>query len=575
MEKLYEATMQQWFEELECIASAIDSIDWDRLLAPAPAAYMVERAAIQDARRVFNSLYEAHQRSADDNIAEKKNHRFKPDVLLFNESSGAYIVVELKASAAAARQTLTEVLGYAQEIQAQTNRTQVFIVIVAAEWNPLLDNAVAAQLRSRHFPLLPLQFYEEDDFHLRLRIEPFLPRLTALEYIDQEAFTCDTLSFSFQRSDYLYQDIQRAEVRIMEEAQNLAARGERTGISGFVIAWSNAHAWILSTCILNPARLALPYTANPLLGHRDADWIDLDAGSALLDQVDEHGLPDLTELSGQQGWRNQHRMMTGENAVLLQVNMWGPLRDTLTAFKKNLMKDTPAYTDINFSSYSLAHPFIWLPHLDEMMGLSVDMDSPGLFRHYRLGLALGAATAYYIGNITSITPTENFGYLSAMGRLLDAWRRVAAHAEDANVPPPLRFENDGVTLRLHDIDLAIRWAKQQSQQAGSWPAFAHRLGFTRGLTTLSAGQSKAIEIFDNGLDVDVNLKLIAAARTSAAFAETEQGKAVLDYLQYCLGDHNSFSYDSLSFETTCEAIIALTEEWTSFNASPPTSDISP
>lgn len=575
MQKLYEATMQQWFEALDCIASVIDSIDWDELLAPASAPHMVDRAPVQDARRVFNSLYEARQHSADDNIAEKKAHCFKPDVLLFNESSGAYIVVELKASAAAARQTLTEVLGYAHEIKAQTNGTQVFIVIVAAEWNPLLDNAVAAQLCSRHFPLLPLQFYEEDGFHLRLRTEPFLPRLTSIEYIDQEAFTCDTLSFLFQRRDYLYQDIQTAEVRIVEEAQNLAARGERTGTSGFVIAWRNAHAWILSTCILNPARLALPDTANPLLVHRDSGWIDLDAGSELLDQVDEHGLPDWTELSGQQGWRNQHRMMTSENAVLLHVDMWGPLRDKLAAFKKNLMKETPAYTDINFLSYSPTHPFIWLPHLDEMMGLSVDMDIPGLYRHYRLGLVLGVATAYYIGNITSIMPTKNLGYLSAMGRLLDAWRRVAVHAGDTNAAPPLRFEDDGVTLRQREIDRAIQWAKQQSLQAGSWPEFAHRLGYTRGLATLAAGQSNASEIFDNALDVDVNLKLIAAARTSAAFAETEQGKAVLAYLQYCLGEHNSFSYDSLSFEATCEVIIALAEEWESFNASPPTKDSSP
>lgn len=565
MEKLYEATIQKWFETLDCIASATDSIDWDGLLAPASAPHLVDRGPVKDARRVFDSLYEARQRSADDNIAEKKSHRFKPDVLLFSESCGAYIVVELKASAAAARQTLTEVLGYAQEIQAQTNGTQVFIIIVAAEWNPLLDNAVAAQLRSRHFPLLPLQFYIEDGFHLRLRTEPFLPRQTAIESIDQRFFICDTLSFSFQRSDYLYTDIQIAEVRIVEEAQNLVARGERTHTSGFVIAWRNARAWILSTCILNPARHALPDTVNPLLGHRNADLIDLDAGSELLDQVAKHGLPDWAELSGQQGWRNQHRMMTSENAVLLHVDMWGPLRDKLTAFKKNLMEETAAYTDINLSSYPFAHPFIWLPHLDEMMGLSVDMDIPGLYRHYRLGLALGVATAYYIGNITSITPTENLGYLSAMGRLLDAWRRVAVHAGEADAAPPLRFEDDGVTLRLHEIDRAIQWAKQQSQQAGSSPAFAHCLGYTCGLATLAAGQSNAREIFDNALDDHVNLNLIATARTSAAFAETEQGKAVLDYLQYCLGEHNSFSYDSLSFETTCEVIIALAEELASFN----------
>ncbi|OEZ83354.1 hypothetical protein JAB6_29310 [Janthinobacterium sp. HH104] len=573
-EKLYEATMQQWFEALDCIASAIDNIDWDGLLAPSSAPLMVERAPVRDARRVFNSLYETRQHSADDNIAEKRAHRFKPDVLLFNESSGAYIVVELKASATAARQTLTEVLGYAQEIQKQTNDTQVFIVIVAAEWNPLLDNAVAAQLRSRHFPLLPLQFYDEDGFRLRLRTEPFVPRLTTIEYIDQEAFRCDTRSFFFQRSDYLYRDMQTAEVRIVEEAQYLAARGERTSTSGLVIAWRNGHAWILTTCILNSARLALPDTANPLLGHRDADWIDLDAGRELLDQVDEHGLPDGTELSGQQGWLNQDRMMMGENARLLNASMWGPLRDSLAAFKKNVMKETPAYTDINFSACPLDHPFMWVPHLDEMMGLSVDMDIPGLYRHYRLGIALGAATAYYIGNIKSIIPTENLGYLSAMGRLLDAWRRVAAHAGDACAEPPLRFEVDGVTLRLHDIDRAIQWAKQQSQQAGSWPAFAHRLGFARGLTTLAAGQSKASEIFDNALDADVNLKLIAAARKSAAFAETERGQAMLDYLQYCIGEHKSFSYDSLSFETTCAVIIELAEEWASFNASPPPSDIS-
>lgn len=574
-EKLYEATMQQWFETLDCVASAIDSIDWDGLLVPASAPNMVERAPVEDARRVFKSLYEARQYSADDNIAEKKAHCFKPDVLLFSESSGAYIVVELKASASAARHTLTEVLGYAQQIQKQTNGTQVFIVIVALEWNPLLDNAVAAQLRSRHFPLLPLQFYVEDGFHLRLRTEPFLPRLTANEYTDQEAFRCDTLSFSFQRSDYLYQDMQSARRRIVEEAQYLAARGERTGTSGFVIAWRNVHAWILSTCMLNSARLALPDTANPLLGHRNADWIDLDAGSELLDQVDQHGLPDWTELSGQQGWRNQHCLMTGENAVLLHVSMWGPLRDSLAAFKKNLMKEPPAYTNLDFSAYPLDHPFIWLPHLDEMMGLSVNMDIPGLYRHYRLGFALGAATAYYIGNITSIMLTENLGYLSAMGRLLDAWRRVAAHTGNASAVPPLRFEDDGVTLRQHDIDWAIRWARQRSQQAGSWPAFAHRLGFTRGLAALAAAQPKAREIFDNALDADVNLKLIAAARTSAAFAETEQGKALLDYLQYCLGEHNSFSYDSLSFETTCEVVIALAEEWALFKASPTTSDISP
>ncbi|MBG7622196.1 hypothetical protein I5R65_22205 [Herbaspirillum sp. AP02] len=564
MGKLYETTMQEWFETMDCIASHIDAIDWDELLKPVSMPDMMNHSAVRDARRVFYSLYEACKCSANDNISEKKNQRFKPDVLLFNASSGAYIVVELKASAAAARQTLTEVLGYAQEIQRQTNNTQVFIVIVAAEWSSLLDNAVAAQLRNRHFPLLPLQFYENDGFHLRLRLEPFLSRWVAIDSIDQEAFCCDTLSFSCQRRDFRLRDIEKADDRIVEEARNLVVRGERTGTSGFVIAWRNKHAWILSTCTLNSARLALPDTVNPVLRRPDADYIDLDVGGELLDQVDNHGLPDSTELSAQQGWRNQLYLMTSENALLFHVGMWGPLRDSLVAFRKTLTKESPKYTNVNFSGRLLTDPFIWIPHLDEMMGLSVDMNIPGLYPCYRLGLALGSVTAYYLGNITSINRTENLGYLSAMARLLDAWRRVAGHAENASELPTLRFEDDGVTLQLHDIDRAIFWAKRQCEQSGIWPAFAHCLGFTHGLSTVAAGEREARKIFEDVLEDDVNLKLIKAARASVTFAETEQGKLLLDYLQYCLGEHNYFSYDSLSFETSCEVIIALAAEWSSF-----------
>jgi hypothetical protein len=566
MGKLYEATMQKWFKELDCIATAIDGIDWDDLLVPKSTSQNLNLASVQDARRVFNSLYDAGERSAEGNIAEKKEHRFLPDLLLFNDSSGAYIVVELKASAAAARQALTEVLGYAQEIKAQTNDAQVFIVIAAAEWSPLLDNAVATQLRSRHFPLLPLQFYEKDGFRLRLRIEPFLPRQEAIGYIDQSAFSCDTRSYFFQRRNCLLRDIEIAKVRIVEEMLDLAARGERTSTSGFVIAWRNVHAWNLSTCVVNSARLPLPDTANPLLDHNDLDWVDLDVGSALLDQVDECGLPDSREFSGQEGWRNQLRMMTGENAVLFDISMWGPLRDSLGAFKRNLVRAKPVCSDFNFSTCSLAHPFIWVPYLDEIMGLSIDIESPGLYSHYRLGLALGTAAAYYAGNIESLTLDENLGYLSAMGRLIDGWRRVFAHAGDACTAPQLSFENDGLTLRLRGIDHAIGWMEQQAQQAGRWPALAYSLGYACGLATRETGESAARRIFNNGLGAGVNVTLIEAARASAGFVNSEQGKAVLDYVEYCLREDRRFSYESLRFRMTCEAIIELAEQWMLFSA---------
>lgn len=570
-EKLYESTMQEWFEGLDCIASAIDSIDWDDLLAAGSASHMVDRSSIRDARRVFDNLYDAQQRSADDNIAQKKGEVFKPDVLLFSDSAGAFIIVELKATAAAARQALTEVLGYAEEIRKQTHGTQVFIVIAAHQWNPLLDNAVAAQLRSRHFPLLPLEFYDDDGFHLRLRTEPFRPRLDAIEYFDEEAFRCDTRAFFFQHDHALLLDRDIADVRIKEEAQHIAARGERTLSAGFVIAWRNSQAWILTTCLFNPARLNLPDTANPLLGHRDPDWIDIDSGDELLSQVNVDGLPDGDELSGQQGWLNQERMMIGENARLIEVCMWGQQRDSLASFKERVVKEMSVYTDFSYSTTALRHPFIWIPHLYELMGLTVDMDIPGLSRFYRLGSAIGTAMAYYIGNIETGGRTSSFGYLAAMGRLLDAWRRVADHAEDASdKKPALRFEDDGATLCQHHIDCANIWAERQSRRAGYWPAFAHRLGYTHGLTTYKAGHSEAKRIFDTSLDEEVNIQLIAAARAASAFAETGCGRPLLDYLQHCwgahLGGHSSFGYDSLSSGTTCEVIIALADEWLLFNA---------
>lgn len=588
-DKLYESTMQEWFEGLGCIASAIDSIDWDDPLAAGTAPYNGDSAAIRDARRVFDSLYEAGRRSADDNIAQKKGEVFKPDLLLFSECAGAFIIVELKATAAAARQALTEVLGYAEEIRKQTHGTQVFIVIVAHQWNPLLDNAVAAQMRSRHFPLLPLEFYEEDGFHLRLRTEPFRPRPDAIEYFDEHAFRCDTRAYYFQCRDPHLQDLYTANFRIKEEAQHLAARGERTSCSGFVIAWRNAQAWALTTCIFNPALLDLPDTSNTVLGHSGDDWIDMDLGHELLSQVRDMGLPDEYELSGQTGWLNQERALIGDNARLIEVCMWGQQRDSIASFKERLVKETPVrsylmermdrktsvYTDYRFHITRLRHPFIWVPNLYEMMGLSVDMDMPGLSWYYRLGNAIGAAMAYYIGNIKSGGRTSTFGYLAAMGRLLDAWRRVANHAgEGSDTQPPLRFEDDWATLRKHDIDRANIWADEQANRAGKWPAFAHLLGYAHGLTTFKAGESEARKIFYTALNEEVNIKLIRAARAVCAFAKNGNGKELLDYLEHCCREHpsgpTSFTYDSLTFGMTCEVIIALADEWVLFNAADPT-----
>lgn len=92
------------------------------------------------------------------NISLDSKEKLYPDILLYNYENNKYFILELKRSAKAEREAVTELLGYRLEVKNHLpfiNNGDIPLIIVSTEFNDLLLHSVASLLLGRDTYSLP------------------------------------------------------------------------------------------------------------------------------------------------------------------------------------------------------------------------------------------------------------------------------------------------------------------------------------------------------------------------------------------------------------------------------------
>lgn len=215
----------------------VERFGLDGALAP------TRHRSVHAACRVLRSLVEPRFRRADTNISETPGQILKPDLVLEDEISGAFVIVELKRSRKAAREFATELLAYANCLVQQHQGSQVFLVLVSTSWAPL-EQLAFAELAQRHIPVLALEYREEDpgestptlwvrsDLLPGASVGPF-PAHALL--VDTKVFWLPASWWRWSPSPALWMN------RIEHAVAALIREAERGHASGFVIVWHLPH----------------------------------------------------------------------------------------------------------------------------------------------------------------------------------------------------------------------------------------------------------------------------------------------------------------------------------------------
>jgi hypothetical protein len=116
---------------------------------PTPSVdHLIRRRIAHAARQVLDSLIDLQVISVDRNISGQGG-TLRPDVLAFDRTRRRLVCFEFKRASGAAREALTELLAYEQEIRNNlpfTSEDNVVFVIMSTTWSTLLEHAVGGAI---------------------------------------------------------------------------------------------------------------------------------------------------------------------------------------------------------------------------------------------------------------------------------------------------------------------------------------------------------------------------------------------------------------------------------------------
>lgn len=277
--------------------SSIDSAELtaartDRWRSAFGADFLLRRKLQSAARLILDALEGAEMVSrTPKNISLNKADRLLPDLVLVNREQARLIVVEIKRSAETARETLTELGAYEQEVRnllPYISDLELVQVVISTDFPTLLDHGIAgmAMWTSRQILCLQVTAVDPD-----LRLSVHLP--SAWSPIVQGVLPANAVKM---HTLVLYDADEEKIDRVLPHACDLIARNaDRCGAHGFLMAWRrpssepNAlYQYFVSVGSLNPFAFLPSSVATDLI---DIGTVPL--GNFLLDEA-----LDLAEASG-------------------------------------------------------------------------------------------------------------------------------------------------------------------------------------------------------------------------------------------------------------------------------------
>ena len=198
------------------------------------AEYKLHRH-IREAARVLDGLIEPKLLIADEDISKINRQVLRPDLVLQDPASSAYIIIEIKRDKRTARQFGTELLAYANVLIDQYRASQVFLVQISTTWSAL-ERQAFTRLAKKNFPILPLEFIEGDngEQNWRLKVRSDLIPKSNTKCFSEDSIQILTKTF-FIRPDMLKSEIARNCVK--HAISSLIHDANKIGTSGFLLVW--------------------------------------------------------------------------------------------------------------------------------------------------------------------------------------------------------------------------------------------------------------------------------------------------------------------------------------------------
>jgi hypothetical protein len=451
--------------------------------------------SVHEACRVLQSLVEPRFRSADTNISETSGQILKPDLVLEDEISGAFVIVELKRSRKAAREFASELLAYANCLLQQNPGSQVFLVMVSTSWAPLEQRALA-ELAQRHIPVLALEYREEgpDEATPTLWVRSDLLPVTSVEPFPAHALRMDTKVFWlparwwnwWSRTAPWMNRIEHAVAALIREA-------ERGRSSGFVLVWHlpyevpshggsrSEDRVFVSMAVRNPSRpQVLPKfrdepAATSFAWSNSLPVLTDDTAVRLLLDLEFGENVQCFSSESEGNWDDLRARLERENAHILRFDGFGEIGDQVSRWrtqKRHALR--PVVPDI--TAFPAWHPLTWLSALESLINSSEQQEGDPLAWHaYRRGEDLSK----FSGPHFAWCKNRNFGLTVAQARFARTWCDFfAAHQGAPKVPT--QIDSFGLRCDPAHLEHAIRFATSRVAEEGELASLCFALGYHAG-----------------------------------------------------------------------------------------------
>ncbi|MBB5369330.1 MULTISPECIES: hypothetical protein [unclassified Janthinobacterium] len=444
----------------------------------------------REACRVLKSLFEPRFKSANINISNVTGMVLKPDLVLEDEISGAFIIVELKRSKKAAREFGTELLAYTNCLSQQHPGSQVFLVLISTSLAPLEKHAIA-ELAHRHIPVLVLEYRDPDveECTPTLLVRSDLLPSASVQTFPETALSVDTKVFFLPPNWDLREHICCLHNHVEHAIVGLVREAERGRASGFVIVWYLldevqrylAHGLetrlFVSMAIRNPCRpqeFPVFKTAKEREQFaRSNTFTELtdDTAVRLLRTLEIGENFDSYSSESEGTWANFQARLESDSAHILRFDSFGEIGDHVNRWRTEKRYTLrPVISDT--TSFSAWHPLTWLPALESLIDSSDQEDGDPLAWHaFQRGKDLNE---FRRRSHRRGVNDRHFGRAAADAHFARTWCDFIEHRD----APKLRTSVVKMALRCHvdDFDLAVEFASDIVAEEGKLASYCFALG---------------------------------------------------------------------------------------------------
>jgi hypothetical protein len=429
--------------------------------------------AVHEACRVLKSLIEPRFYSANENIGTP-SEILRPDIILEDEISSAFVIIEIKRSRKAAREYATELLAYANALTRQHPGSQVFFVIISTTWATIEQHAFS-KLIDWGIPCVALEYREECESESSQTLwvrSDILPEVNASKF-PSKALRVETKVF-WLSSNWL----DTSTVNVINHAVSCVLReAEKTRASGFIIVWWHPHETpdrsqirlYVSMAVRNSIReQKIPEFKN------DIEALDFAWSNTFTELYDDTAIRLLLNFelerdaeyysSESEGlWADLYERMMVEKASIFSFDSFGEIGDHISTWRMQARSD---FASIMSDTALLAtwHPLTWLPPLEFLIEDLTKYKGDSALDAFHLGIKLGGLCG--ISRMQARLTARDFGWGVAQANFAKSWCDYFSHRVDApNLHSELGFNH--FRLSNANIERALDYACGQMSEGGA------------------------------------------------------------------------------------------------------------